>query len=88
MLAPTRATALASTLGTYRGWFLFAYCAHCQALRMMPVARLIEQAGPGTLLRHVMPRLRCSRCGAPPRSAKLSDGGGPSARAVWVLGSA
>jgi hypothetical protein len=86
MLAPTRATALASALSDYCGWHLFPHCARCRVLRMLPIAELADQVGGGTLIRDVLPRLRCQRCGEPPRAVKLSDGGGPSALKVWLLG--
>ncbi len=86
-LAPTRATALASTLATFRGWHLLAHCAHCKAMRLLPVTRLIEQVGEAALFADVLPRLRCQRCGEAPPAVKLSEGGGPSAREVWVMGS-
>jgi hypothetical protein len=34
----------------------------------------------------VLPRLRCEKGGEAPAGVLLSDGGGPSARSVWVLG--
>jgi hypothetical protein len=44
-------------------------------------------AGAGTLLRDVLPRLRCEKCGEAPASVLLTDGGpAVSARRVWVLG--
>jgi hypothetical protein len=56
-------------------------------MRMLPVTRLIEQVGEAALIGDVLPRLRCQRCGEVPRAVKLSEGGGPASREVWVLGS-
>jgi hypothetical protein len=78
MLAPTRATALASPLSDFYGWNLLPHCARCRVMRQIRV----DQVGSGTLLRDVLPRLRCQRCGDPPRAVKLSDGGGPAGREV------
>jgi hypothetical protein len=85
-LAPTRATALASALAAYRGWFLLIHCAGCGRLRLLPVSELADRVGGDTLLRDILPWLRCQRCGDPPRAVKLSDGDGPAAREVWLLG--
>jgi hypothetical protein len=83
MLAPTRATALASAaLADYRGWLLFIQCTQCGMLQRLPVSELAAEVGGGTLLRGVLPRLRCQRCGEAPGAVKLSDDGGPAAREV------
>ena len=86
MLAPTRATALASALAIYRDWNLLIHCAGCGRLRPLPVSELADRVGDRTLLRGVLPWLRCQECGSPPRAAKLSDDDGPSAREVWLMG--
>jgi hypothetical protein len=88
MPTPTRATALASRLSDYRGWNLLPHCARCRVMRQISIARLADQVGKRTLLRDVLPRLRCHTCGNPPRAMKLSDGGGVSNMEVWVLGAA
>jgi hypothetical protein len=51
----------------------------------VPIDDLVDQEGSGTLIRDVLPRLRCQRCGNRPHAVKLSDEGEPSAREVWVL---
>jgi hypothetical protein len=86
MLAPTRATALTATLGTYRGWNLMIHCVGCGRLRQLPVSELADRVSGGTLLRDMLPWLRCQRCGKAPSAMKLSDGDGPSAREVWLTG--
>jgi hypothetical protein len=86
MLAPTRAIALASPLVTYRDWNLLIHCAGCGRLRQLPVSELADRVGDRTLLRDVLPWLRCQQCGSPPRAVKLSDGDGQSAREVWLTG--
>jgi hypothetical protein len=88
MLAPTRATALASPLSAYRGWNLLPYCARCRVMYQIRVDQLAEQEGDGTLLADILPRLRCQRCEEPPQGVKLSDAGGPSGREVWLMGGA
>jgi hypothetical protein len=95
MLAPpsrsnelARATALALPLSVFRGWNLLPHYARCRAMRQIRVDQPAEQKGDGTLLRDVLPRLRCQRCGDSPWAVKLSDGGGPAGREVWVLGAA
>jgi hypothetical protein len=87
MFTPTRATALASTVGDYRGWHLLVHCSQCRAMQMLPCSWLASEMRADTLLRDVLPRLRCQKCGDPPQSVKLSPGGGPSEREVWLLGS-
>jgi hypothetical protein len=81
-----RATALSSALIDLRGWLLLAHCAQCRAMRRLSVDVLADQVGSDTLLRDLLPKLRCYRCDDPPRAVKLSDGGGVAAREVWVLG--
>jgi hypothetical protein len=83
---PSRATALASPLSAFAGWFLLPHCARCRVMRQIKVDALADQLGSGTLLRDVAPELRCNRCGDAPRAVLLSDGQGPSAREVWVVG--
>jgi hypothetical protein len=85
-LAPTRATALATPLSAYRGWAILPHCANCRVMRQLAVDRLAQQVGSGTLLRDVLPRLRCSRCGEAPQGVLLCDDGGPSRREVWLSG--
>jgi hypothetical protein len=85
-ISPIRATALASALSDFRGWTLYPHCARCRVLRQLPVNELANQVGGGTLLRDVLPKLRCQKCGDPPKAVKMSDGGGPSAREVWLIG--
>lgn len=85
-LPPTRATALASPLSAFPRWLLLPHCGRCKVMRQIKVDVLAAQLGSGTLLRDVVPRLRCQRCGEPPRGVLLSDDQGPSAREVWIVG--
>lgn len=87
-MPPTRATALASTLSAFRGWNLLIHCAGCRVMRRLSINELAKHVGDGAVLRNVLPRLRCTDCGELPRRVKLSDGPGPGAREVWVVGSA
>ena len=86
MLAPTRASALASPLAIYCDWNLLIHCAGCGRLRQLPVSELADRVGRRTLLRDVLPWLRYQEGGSPPRAVKLSDGDGPSGREVWLTG--
>jgi hypothetical protein len=84
-IAPTRATALASALHDFRGWQLLAHCPRCRVMRQIPVNRLAGQVGDGMLLRDVLPRLRCHRCGEPPRAVKLSSAPPPAVASTSIL---
>jgi hypothetical protein len=75
MLALTRATALASRLSDYSSWNLLPHCTCCRVMRQIRVDRLADQVGEGTLLRDVLPRLRCQRCGDPPNAVSCQMAG-------------
>jgi hypothetical protein len=44
MLAPTRATALASPLSAFAGWLLLPHCSRCKVMRQIKVDQLRRTA--------------------------------------------
>jgi hypothetical protein len=65
---------------------------HCRATQFeiaeapAPVSQLADHHRQRRVAAGHLPRLRCQRCGDPPRAVKQSDGGGPAAREVWLTG--
>jgi hypothetical protein len=80
-LAPTRATALASPLHRFTGWFLTVNCPGCRVLRTVEVNTLILNKGGGAIsIGEAVAKLRCSRCGSAPDWVRLADGTAGSER--------
>ena len=66
-MVPTRATLLTRRLGELREWHLIASCP-CRAFpRFIDLAPLAAAHGNLMTLEALMVRLRCERCGRPPR---------------------
>jgi hypothetical protein len=64
----TPATALAAPIAQFATWHLSVHCDHCRFIRQLDVKRL-----PGSTLGDVVPRLRCSKCRAPPAQVRLAN---------------
>ena len=73
-LAPTRATALASPLHQFTGWFLTVNCPGCRVLRTVEINALVESRGGVITVGEVVVKLRCSSCGSAPDWVRLADG--------------
>ena len=53
------------------GYWLELEC--CAGTTLLPVRLVIERQGGRRTLRHVLDRLKCQRCGGPPRRAWLNE---------------
>lgn len=88
-LSPSRSDALMTELRHFARWTLSVNCPRCRDLRLLDISMVMARVGAGTLVRDVLPRLRCQTCGTPPDWVKLADGvegTGKPVRKVQLVG--